>query len=120
MKIAFIIPGAGDSFYQSISVISVPITFDEGLGLYLCEAYACGVPAVEPGKGSFPEIVGDAGIIYNPNTPEQLANALESLLVDKEAYNMAVSAALNKASTLFNDRVMAEKLHHIYQSIIKN
>ncbi len=112
--------GNHPSFYQSISVISVPITFDEGFGLYLCEAYACGVPSVEPATGSFSEIVGDAGVLYNPNTPEQLASALESLLVDKEAYHKAAGAALKKASTLFNDRVMAEKLHHIYQSIIKN
>ncbi|WP_320168092.1 glycosyltransferase family 4 protein [Mangrovibacterium marinum] len=41
-------------FYQSISVLSVPLTFDEGIGLYLCEAFAAGVPVVEPATGSIP------------------------------------------------------------------
>ncbi|KAA6329167.1 hypothetical protein EZS27_022002 [termite gut metagenome] len=30
------------AFYKSISAICVPITFDEGVGLYLCEAFAAG------------------------------------------------------------------------------
>ena len=40
-------------FYQSISVLSVPLTFNEGISVYTCEALACGVPSVEPKSGAF-------------------------------------------------------------------
>ncbi|MDR2232073.1 MAG: glycosyltransferase family 4 protein, partial [Tannerella sp.] len=66
---------AHPQFYSDISVICVPITFDEGVGLYLCEAFAAGRPAVEPATGSFPEIVGEAGIVYKPNNSDALADA---------------------------------------------
>jgi len=54
-------------FYSEITIISVPITFEEGVGLYICEAFAAGRPAVEPATGSFREIVGDAGVLYSTN-----------------------------------------------------
>ncbi|MCW3805524.1 glycosyltransferase family 4 protein [Plebeiibacterium marinum] len=104
-------------FYQSISVLSVPLTFNEGIGVYICEAFACGIPAVEPATGSFPEVVGKAGVLYEPNHPDKLAEALESLLGDENRYQQAKINALEKASTLFNDAVMAEKLLNIYKSI---
>ena len=47
-------------FYRKITVLSVPLRFQEGVGLYLCEAFAAGRPAVEPNTGSFAEIVGMA------------------------------------------------------------
>ena len=52
-------------FYSKITVLSVPLRFSEGIGLYLCEAFADGRPAVEPSSGSFPEIVGQGGLTFS-------------------------------------------------------
>ena len=38
-------------FYRKITVLTVPLRFQEGVGLYLCEAFAAGRPAVEPNTG---------------------------------------------------------------------
>lgn len=106
------------NFYHSITVISVPITFDEGVGLYLCEAFAAGRPAVEPATGSFPEIVGNAGILYQPNNSKALADALESILTDKEKYALLVEEANNLTQTRYNEKILAEKLEKIYITAI--
>ncbi len=106
------------SFFQSISVISVPVTFDESVGLYLCEAFAIGVPAVEPASGSNPEIVGEAGILYQPNTPDKLAQALTDLLTDKNRYQHTVNKAIEKAKTMYNDQIMAEQLLKLYKTTL--
>ncbi len=106
-------------FYKEISVISVPLRFEEGVGLYLCEAFAAGRPAVEPATGSFPEIVGEAGIIYHPNTPEALAAALEQLLGDKEKYREAVTKAIALSDTRYNVEVLARHLTEVYRNIIR-
>ena len=102
-------------FYRSISVISVPLTFEEGVGLYLCEAFAAGRPAVEPATGSFPEIIGDAGITYHPNDSDSLADALYKLLSDKEIYKKAVEKAIALSQTRYNEKTLADKLIQIYK-----
>ncbi len=102
-------------FYSTITLLSVPITFEEGVGLYLCEAFAAGRPAVEPATGSFPEIVGEAGILYEPNTPDALAEALEKLLTDKELLARCEEKAVELSATRYNEHVLAEKLLALYE-----
>ncbi len=48
-------------FLQSIDVLSVPATFREPKGLYVLEAWANGVPVVQPKIGSFPELIDATG-----------------------------------------------------------
>jgi len=105
------------AFYKQISVISVPLTFEEGVGLYLCEAFAAGRPAVEPTTGSFPEIVGEAGTLYHPNTPDALAGVLEQLLSDADRYEQAKKKAIELSHTRYNSTVLAQKLEEIYQKL---
>ena len=104
-------------FYRQISLISVPLTFDEGVGLYLCEAFAAGRPAVEPDSGSFPEIVGDAGIIYSPNDSEALADAIEKILTDQTLFERCCENALKLSKERYNDEVMAKNLITNYNAI---
>ncbi|MDR3365526.1 MAG: glycosyltransferase family 4 protein, partial [Prevotellaceae bacterium] len=87
------------AFYREVSVICVPITFDEGVGLYLCEAFAAGCPAVEPATGSFVEVVGDAGLTYSPNNSAALADALERLLTNEQLLTQCRSNALRLSET---------------------
>ena len=105
-------------FYQSITILSVPLTFDEGVGLYLCEAFAAGRPAVEPATGSFPEIVGDAGITYQPDDAGSLADALECLLTDRTLLDRCTKEALRLASIRYDDAVAASELLKIYHTSI--
>lgn len=49
------------AFYRSIDVLSIPTDFDEPKGLSILEAWANGVPVVQPAAGAFPELIGDQG-----------------------------------------------------------
>ena len=104
-------------FYSEISVICVPITFEESVGLYLCEAFAAGRPAVEPASGSFNEIVGDAGVIYSPNNSDILAEALEKILTDPTLYQICSQNALHLSENRYNSRVLGEKLERLYKDV---
>jgi glycosyltransferase involved in cell wall biosynthesis len=55
----------------------------EGFGLTALEAMACGVPVVVADRGSLPEVVGDAGVVCEPDA-EAIEEALFSLLTDPE------------------------------------
>ncbi|KAA6321838.1 hypothetical protein EZS27_028552 [termite gut metagenome] len=100
------------AFYKSISAICVPITFDEGVGLYLCEAFAAGRPAVEPATGSFPEIIGDAGVLYTPNSAPALATAIERLFATE--WDSCHRQALARSAARYNEKVQAAALYRIY------
>jgi glycosyltransferase involved in cell wall biosynthesis len=69
-------------FYHSIDVLSVPTTYREPKGLYVLEAWANGVPVVQPRHGAFPELIGatGAGLLVEPNDPRALADGLRHLL----------------------------------------
>lgn len=104
-------------FYRDITVLSVPLRFNEGVGLYLCEAFAAGRPAVEPATGSFPEIMDGAGVTYSPNTPSALADALEKLLTDKSLYGNASCRALELSRNRYSSSITAASLTALYSSL---
>ena len=106
-------------FYRDITVLAVPLRFQEGVGLYLCEAFAAGRPAVEPQTGSFSEIIDGAGLIYQPNTATALAEALERLLTDDKLMASCSSRALHLSKTRYNDELTARKLLETYHNILE-
>jgi glycosyltransferase involved in cell wall biosynthesis len=75
---------AKQEFLRKVSVLSVPETQGEAFALYVLEALASGVPAVEPRLGVFPELAALTGglALYDPDNMEALADALEGLLLD--------------------------------------
>ena len=113
-------PDRHSEFYKDISLISVPIRFEESVGLYICEAFAAGRPAVEPDKGSFSEIIGHAGLTYYPNDSSTLANAIEKILMDKELYSKCVSEAAKMSSERYSDEIAARQLVEIYKCLLKS
>jgi glycosyltransferase involved in cell wall biosynthesis len=58
----------------------------ESFGLVLAEAMACGLPVVATTAGAIPEVVEDGvtGVLVPPDEPEALAEAINSLLSDRE------------------------------------
>ena len=104
-------------FYRKVSLLSVPLRFQEGVGLYLCEAFAAGRPAVEPNTGSFAEIVGQAGLIYEPNDALHLADALEKILTDKQMYDRCKEQALALAKERYDDMSSAKRLTELYDEL---
>jgi glycosyltransferase involved in cell wall biosynthesis len=56
----------------------------EGFGLPLLEAMACGCPAAAACAGALPEVVGEAGVLFDPASPDDIAQKLAGLLTDAE------------------------------------
>ena len=57
----------------------------EGFGLPPIEAMACGVPIATSDRASLAEVVGDAAIIFDPESPEAIADAIDRLGTDGRA-----------------------------------
>lgn len=52
----------------------------EGFGLPALEAMSCGVPVLASDRGSLPEVVGDAGLFFDPEDTSELAAQAVALL----------------------------------------
>lgn len=65
------------------SMLVIP-SAEEGFGMPAVEAMACGVPVIAANRGALPEVVGDAGLLFDPASPEALAAAIGRLLDDDE------------------------------------
>jgi len=64
---------------QAASIFVYPSLY-EGFGLPPAEAMACGIPTITSNRSSLPEVVGDAGLLFAPESAEELANAIGRLL----------------------------------------
>lgn len=111
--------GSRNEFFNEVSVISVPVRNGEAFGMYLLEAMASGVPVVQPALGAFPEIIhlSGGGIIYQPNTPEMLCEALTGLLSDPEKLNQLSINARKGVEINFNIHDHAKKMIDVYQKL---
>lgn len=108
---------AHEKFYEGISAICVPIKNQEAAGLYLFEAFALGRPALAPNTGSFPEIVQDAGFLYEPNTSDALAKAIAKLFSDKELFGALSKNAYALSQNIYNSDVLSENLQKVYMDL---
>ncbi len=67
--------------YNMARLLVFPSLF-EGFGIPLVEAMACGCPIVCSNATSIPEVVGDAGVIFDPFSPEDMAEKIWQLWND--------------------------------------
>ncbi|HEX3047454.1 MAG TPA: glycosyltransferase family 4 protein [Bacillota bacterium] len=108
-------------FFQSLSVLTVPVEGGEAFGAYQIEALASGVPIVQPNVGAFPEIVQatGGGLLYEPNDPETLARTLMRLL-DDPAWARTLGEQGRVAVTKnYHIEQIAGRMVALYQSYIK-
>lgn len=97
-------------FFQSVDVLTVPTDYHEPKGLYLLEAWANGVPVVQPAHGSFPELVvaTGGGLLVPPGNHDALANGLHDLLTEPARRRAMGERASKVVWERFSAAAMAE------------
>ena len=67
------------SLYRGAQALIFPSLY-EGFGLPLLEAMACGTPVVTSDRTAMPEVAGDAALLVDPTSIEQIARATEQVV----------------------------------------
>jgi glycosyltransferase involved in cell wall biosynthesis len=69
------------ALYRMASLFAFPSLY-EGFGLPPLEAMACGTPVVTSNISSLPEVVGEAALLVDPYSVEDIANGMARVLDD--------------------------------------
>ncbi|HIQ04823.1 MAG TPA: glycosyltransferase family 1 protein, partial [Anaerolineae bacterium] len=95
--------------YNAASCLVQP-SFYEGFGLTLLEAMACGTPVITSNVSSMPEVVGDAGLLVDPNDTAGLAVAMWRVLSDADLHSQLREKGLKRAASFSWKRAARETL----------
>lgn len=108
-------------FFKSLDVFSAPTTYREPKGLYVLEAWANGVPVVQPSHGSFPELIErtGAGLLCAPDDPGDLARALGELLRDPARRQIMGQKGKEAVAQFFHAPRMASETVAVYERYVK-
>lgn len=102
--------------YRSAAAFVYPSLY-EGFGLPPLEAMSHGCPVVCSDAGPIPEVVGDAGIYFDPNSAEDLRAVLERVVTTEE-----LRANLRKLGserlTMFSWEKCATETTQIYRDLV--
>jgi glycosyltransferase involved in cell wall biosynthesis len=101
--------------YNIADVLVFPSLY-EGFGLPVLEAMACGTPVITSNTTSIPEVVGDAGIMLDPNDIKGFENAMYEVLTNNEIRQEMREKGLKRTKMFTWERCAKETLT-IYEKI---
>tara|TARA_B110000503_G_scaffold30128_1_gene48729 strand:+ start:36484 stop:37662 length:1179 start_codon:yes stop_codon:yes gene_type:complete len=97
----------------SCALAAVMPSFSEGFGLPAIEAMACSAPVLASNRGSLPEVIGDAGIYFDPFDSETIATAIIEIVKNAELRARLSSNALARAREFTWERAARLTLKHL-------
>ncbi|MGC3959671.1 MAG: glycosyltransferase family 4 protein [Verrucomicrobiota bacterium] len=105
-------------FLRGLSVFSVPALYGEAFGLYLIEAWAAGVPIVQPHHAAFPELVAmtGGGLISAPDA-RSLADQIETLLLNPEQALALAQTGQRAVWERFTTLAMAQETLRVFEIV---
>ncbi|HLW02099.1 MAG TPA: glycosyltransferase family 1 protein [Ktedonobacterales bacterium] len=101
------------ALYAGARVFALP-SKQEGFGLTMIEAMACGTPVVANNASCLPEVAGDAALLMEADDASAFAAALRRALGD-EALRQTLIARGFQRSALFRPEICAEQMLEVYE-----
>jgi glycosyltransferase involved in cell wall biosynthesis len=99
--------------YNAATVFAYPSLY-EGFGMPVLEAMACGVPVLTSNTSSLPEVAGDAALLVDPESVDEMAAGMHRLLSDASLRLQLRGRGLDRASG-FRWGTTARQTAHTYQ-----
>ncbi|MCX7948391.1 MAG: glycosyltransferase family 4 protein [candidate division WOR-3 bacterium] len=101
--------------YKLSTALVMPTLF-ESVSLPIWEAFYLGVPVVSSDVCALPEQVGDAGLIFNPNDPEDIAEKIYKIWTDKDLRKILIEKGYKRIKDLTIEKY-AEKWRDVIEEV---
>jgi glycosyltransferase involved in cell wall biosynthesis len=117
LKIIGYVPGEDLPILYNLAELMVFPSLFEGFGIPVVEAMASGCPVACSNTTSLPEVIGEAGIMFDPTSPEDIANVVARLWHDQGLRAAQRQRGIERVA-LFSWGDMARKTHDIYHKAL--
>ncbi len=104
-------------FYTASQGLIYP-SFYEGFGLPVAEALLCGVPVVTSSVSSMPEAGGDGALYVDPNSPQQIADAIVTISTQREYALSLAQKGREYVLRTFAVEDLTAQMMGLYESLI--
>ena len=104
------------ALYNAATMLVLP-SFSEGFGLPVVEAMARGVPVAASRRGSLPEVLGEAGLLFDPEDHGDMARAIACLLEDR-ALNEKLRSQGQRRAELFSWKTAARDTIRLFEDMV--
>lgn len=88
----------------------------EGFGLPVLEAMACGTPVICSNRGSLPEVAGNAALLIDPLSPQEISEAMQRVLQEPGLTERLCQLGLEQ-SAKFSWKITAQKTLDVYHQV---
>jgi glycosyltransferase involved in cell wall biosynthesis len=95
----------------------VTASLAEGFCIPLLEAMIEGTPVIASNASCLPEVVGDGGILFNPDSTDDLVTCLKPILDDEEFRRSLVKQGKNRVNQ-FSWSKMVDETHAVYDTVL--
>jgi glycosyltransferase involved in cell wall biosynthesis len=104
--------------YNAALVFVFP-SLDEGFGLPPLEAMSCGTPVIAADAGSLPEILGEAALLVDPSSRDELLNAMVRALTQPDLRVGLAQRGLDRRG-LYSWDMVARRTLQVYEDVLLN
>ena len=102
-------------FYNMAELFLFPSIY-EGFGIPALEALACGCPVITSKTGCTREVVGDAALLVDPYSPEDIASGMRRILEDDSLKQDLIERGLDRAKN-FSWEACASNTIKVFESL---
>lgn len=101
------------ALYKNAQAFILP-SLEEGFGIPILEAMACGCAVVSSNAASLPEVGGDTALYFNPSNVQDMANKINQVLDDKKLRQEMIEKG-QKRYEYFSWNKLAKQTLEVYQ-----
>ena len=106
------------AWFQKATLFTCPSIFQEPFGLVNAEAMACAAPVIGSRRGGIPEVLGETGVLIDPEDVAGFAEAMCMLLSNPDYSAKLGRAAHQRSRVMFDWAVVAQRWHSLLQSSV--